>query len=149
MLPGKHRLNLHAIYLESGHFYPTEVISDKLSAVLLYLDKMLLHVSRGVRWDSDHVVILSDELHAIAEDLVRGGFLDRVHIGLDFSMRVLTARPRLDQRGESLRARGAQQTNSLGKGNIDNGIFFLRKRKDPQRHISTLFYRRRYPSVWA
>jgi L-rhamnose isomerase len=70
--------------LDSGHFHPTEVISDKLSSVLLFLDEVLLHVSRGVRWDSDHVVILSDELQAIAQELVRGEFLDRVHIGLDF-----------------------------------------------------------------
>ena len=70
--------------LDSGHFHPTEVISDKLSSVMLFLDEVLLHVSRGVRWDSDHVVILSDELQAIAQELVRGEFLDRVHIGLDF-----------------------------------------------------------------
>ena len=70
--------------LDSGHFHPTEVISDKLSAVLLFLDEVLLHVSRGVRWDSDHVVTLSDELQAIALELVRGGFLERVHIGLDY-----------------------------------------------------------------
>ena len=70
--------------LDSGHFHPTEVISDKLSAALLYVDELLLHVSRGVRWDSDHVVTLSDELQAIMQELVRGGFLDRVHIGLDF-----------------------------------------------------------------
>ena len=70
--------------LDSGHFHPTEVISDKLSATLLYVDELLLHVSRGVRWDSDHVVTLTDELQAIMQELVRGGFLDRVHIGLDF-----------------------------------------------------------------
>jgi L-rhamnose isomerase len=70
--------------LDSGHFHPTEVISDKLSAVLLYVDELLLHVSRGVRWDSDHVVTLSDELQAIMQELVRGDFLGRVHIGLDF-----------------------------------------------------------------
>ena len=70
--------------LDSGHFHPTEVISDKLSAVLLYVDEVLLHVSRGVRWDSDHVVTLSDELQAIMQELVRGEYLDRVHIGLDF-----------------------------------------------------------------
>ncbi len=69
---------------DSGHFHPTEVISDKLSSVLLYVDEMLLHISRGVRWDSDHVVILSDELQAIAQELVRGQYLDRVHIGLDY-----------------------------------------------------------------
>ena len=70
--------------LDSGHFHPTEVISDKLSSVLTFVDEVLLHVSRGVRWDSDHVVILSDELQAIAQEIVRGDFLDRVHIGLDY-----------------------------------------------------------------
>jgi len=70
--------------LDAGHFHPTEVISDKISAVLEFLDRLLLHVSRGVRWDSDHVVILSDELRATAQELVRGGYLGRVHVGLDF-----------------------------------------------------------------
>jgi len=70
--------------LDSGHFHPTEVISDKLSAVLAFVNEVLLHVSRGVRWDSDHVVTLSDELQAIMQELVRGDFLNRVHIGLDF-----------------------------------------------------------------
>ena len=70
--------------LDTGHFHPTEVISDKISSVLTFLDQILLHVSRGVRWDSDHVVILSDELRAIAEEVVRGDYLQRVRIGLDF-----------------------------------------------------------------
>ena len=70
--------------LDSGHFHPTEVISDKISSVLTWLDEILLHVSRGVRWDSDHVVVLSDELYAIAQEIVRGGYLGRVHIGLDY-----------------------------------------------------------------
>jgi L-rhamnose isomerase len=70
--------------LDAGHFHPTEVISDKISAVLNWLDEVLLHVSRGVRWDSDHVVILSDELTSIAQEVVRGDYLDRVHFGLDF-----------------------------------------------------------------
>ena len=70
--------------LDTGHFHPTEVISDKISSVLMFLDRILLHVSRSVRWDSDHVVILSDELQAIAEEIVRGDYLQRVHIGLDF-----------------------------------------------------------------
>ncbi|HPS56007.1 MAG TPA: L-rhamnose isomerase [Sedimentisphaerales bacterium] len=76
--------NKTLLCLDAGHFHPTEVISDKISSVLCYLDEILLHVSRGVRWDSDHVVILSDELQAIAQEIVRGGFIDRVHIGLDF-----------------------------------------------------------------
>jgi L-rhamnose isomerase len=70
--------------LDAGHFHPTETIADKISAVLWALEEILLHVSRGVRWDSDHVVILSDELEAIAQELVRGDFLGRVHIGLDY-----------------------------------------------------------------
>lgn len=70
--------------LDAGHFHPTEVISDKLSAVLPFVDELLLHVTRPVRWDSDHVVLLDDETQAIGNELVRGGVLDRVHIGLDF-----------------------------------------------------------------
>jgi len=70
--------------LDTGHFHPTEVVSDKISSVMEFLDRILLHVSRGVRWDSDHVVILSDELRAICEEIVRGDYLERVHIGLDF-----------------------------------------------------------------
>jgi L-rhamnose isomerase len=70
--------------LDTGHFHPTEVVSDKLSAILGFLDRILLHVSRGVRWDSDHVVTLNDELIAIAQELVRGDYLARVHLGLDF-----------------------------------------------------------------
>ena len=70
--------------LDAGHFHPTEVVSDKISAVLLWLDRLLLHISRGVRWDSDHVVILSDEVREIAKELVRGDYLGRVHVGLDF-----------------------------------------------------------------
>lgn len=70
--------------LDAGHFHPTETISDKISAVLMYVDQLLLHVSRGVRWDSDHVVTFTDDLQAIGQEIVRGGFLERVHIGLDY-----------------------------------------------------------------
>ena len=70
--------------LDAGHFHPTEMISDKLSAVLMFVNEMLLHISRGVRWDSDHVVTFTDELQAITQELVRGGYLNRVHIGLDY-----------------------------------------------------------------
>jgi L-rhamnose isomerase len=70
--------------LDSGHFHPTETISDKLSAVLAYLEQVLLHISRGIRWDSDHVVTLNDDLQAIMQEIIRGGYLDRVHIGLDY-----------------------------------------------------------------
>ncbi len=70
--------------LDAGHYHPTETPVDKISAVLQWLDRILLHVSRGIRWDSDHVVTLTDDLHAIAAELVRGDFLDRVHIGLDY-----------------------------------------------------------------
>ena len=70
--------------LDAGHFHPTEVISDKISSAMTFLDEILLHVSRPVRWDSDHVVILNDELQAISQELIRGDYLNRVHIGLDF-----------------------------------------------------------------
>jgi L-rhamnose isomerase len=70
--------------LDAGHFHPTEVISDKISSVLQYVDELLLHVSRGVRWDSDHVVVLTDELQAISQEIIRNNYTDRVHIGLDF-----------------------------------------------------------------
>lgn len=70
--------------LDAGHFHPTEVISDKIPAVLLFTDKLLLHVSRPVRWDSDHVVVMDDELLAIAQNLVRTNLIDRTYIGLDF-----------------------------------------------------------------
>ena len=76
--------NNKLLTLDTGHFHPTEVVSDKISSTLLYLDEILLHVSRPVRWDSDHVVILDDELKAIATEILRGNFTDRVHIGLDF-----------------------------------------------------------------
>ena len=73
-----------AVCLDAGHFHPTEVISNKLSSLLLFSDEMLLHVSRPVRWDSDHVVALDDELQEIANEVIRNGLLDRIHIGLDF-----------------------------------------------------------------
>jgi len=70
--------------LDAGHYHPTETIADKISAVLTQLDEVLLHVSRGVRWDSDHVVTLSDDLAAIAQEIIWGAYLRRVHIGLDY-----------------------------------------------------------------
>lgn len=73
-----------ALCLDAGHFHPTEVISNKISSAALFIDQLLLHVSRPVRWDSDHVVILSDELREIAHEIIRNGLLSRMHIGLDF-----------------------------------------------------------------
>ena len=70
--------------LDTGHYHPTETITDKISAVLAFMPEILLHVSRGVRWDSDHVVVLNDDLEAIAQELVRGDYLGRTHIGLDY-----------------------------------------------------------------
>ncbi len=70
--------------LDAGHYHPTESLADKISAVLTQLDELLLHVSRGVRWDSDHVVTQTDELRAIAREIVHGGYLPRVHLGLDY-----------------------------------------------------------------
>lgn len=76
--------NQIALCLDAGHFHPTEMISEKISSCLIYVPRLLLHVSRGVRWDSDHVVTFTDELQAIAREIVANRFEDRVHIGLDF-----------------------------------------------------------------
>ncbi len=70
--------------LDNGHFHPTEVVSDKIPSMLLFADKLALHVTRPVRWDSDHVVLFDDELKEIAKEIVRCNALDRVLIGLDF-----------------------------------------------------------------
>lgn len=72
------------ICLDMGHFHPTESVADKISSVLQYFDEILLHVSRGVRWDSDHVVIVNDEVRTLAEEIVRANALNRTHIALDF-----------------------------------------------------------------
>lgn len=72
------------VCLDAGHFHPTEVISNKLSALSLFSKGIMLHVSRPVRWDSDHVVIMDDELQAIAREIVRNNLLERTNIGLDF-----------------------------------------------------------------
>ena len=76
--------NRKVLCLDAGHFHPTEGIADKVSAVLPYVPELLLHLSRGLRWDSDHVVTLTDDLVATTQEVVRGGFLGRVHLGLDF-----------------------------------------------------------------
>jgi len=73
-----------ALCLDAGHFHPTEYVSAKISAIALYVPKILLHVSRPMRWDSDHVVLLDDELLAISREIIRHGLLDRVNIGLDY-----------------------------------------------------------------
>lgn len=72
------------VTMDTGHYHPTEVVSDKISSTALFNDEMLLHVSRPVRWDSDHVVILDDELRAIANEIVRAGLTDKVNVALDF-----------------------------------------------------------------
>ena len=69
---------------DSGHFHPTESIADKLSAIFCMMDEILLHVSRGVHWDSDHVTVLNDELLSIAREAAVYGYLDKVHLALDY-----------------------------------------------------------------
>lgn len=76
--------NNKLITLDTGHFHPTEVVSDKISAIVDFVPGILLHVSRPVRWDSDHVVIFDDELRAIASEIIRHDITDKVYIGLDF-----------------------------------------------------------------
>ena len=70
--------------IDMGHFHPTESVADKISAILLFTREMLLHVSRGVRWDSDHVVTLNDEVKAVASEVARAGAWSRVHIATDY-----------------------------------------------------------------
>ncbi len=70
--------------LDSGHFHPTESIADKISSILLYVDQIMLHISRGVRWDSDHIVTLNDDTLAIARAVIQNGFQNRVHAGTDY-----------------------------------------------------------------
>jgi L-rhamnose isomerase len=76
--------NKTALCMDAGHFHPTEVISAKISAVSLFVERLLLHVSRPVRWDSDHVIVLDEELISIAQEIIRHNLLERVHIGLDY-----------------------------------------------------------------
>jgi L-rhamnose isomerase len=76
--------NNKLICLDNGHFHPTEQVGDKISSVLQFVDELLLHVTRGVRWDSDHVVIFNDEIQLIAQEIVRANALGRVNIGLDY-----------------------------------------------------------------
>ncbi|OHX64767.1 L-rhamnose isomerase [Flammeovirga pacifica] len=72
------------ICLDNGHFHPTEQVGDKISSVLQFVDEILLHMTRGVRWDSDHVVTLNDESLLIAQEIVRSGAMDKTYVGLDF-----------------------------------------------------------------
>ena len=72
------------VTLDTGHFHPTESVADKLSSLLLYIPEVMLHVSRPVRWDSDHVTIMNDETLDLCKEIVRCDALDRVHIGLDY-----------------------------------------------------------------
>jgi L-rhamnose isomerase len=72
------------ICLDNGHFHPTEQVGDKISSLLLYLDELLLHVTRGVRWDSDHVVTFSDDILLLTQEIVRANALNRINIGLDY-----------------------------------------------------------------
>lgn len=72
------------ICLDMGHFHPTESVADKVSSVLQFVPGLLLHLSRGVRWDSDHVVLFDDPTRAILDEVVRGDYLARTHIGLDY-----------------------------------------------------------------
>ncbi len=76
--------NKKLICLDNGHFHPTEQVGDKISACLQFVDELLLHVTRPIRWDSDHVVTLNEDVQLIASEIVRNNFFDRVNVGLDF-----------------------------------------------------------------
>jgi L-rhamnose isomerase len=77
-------MNDKLICIDNGHFHPTEVVGDKISSIFQYTDEMLLHLTRGLRWDSDHVVVFNEEISLIAQEIVRSGVLDKVYVGLDF-----------------------------------------------------------------
>ncbi len=76
--------NGHMPCFDLGHFHPTELIADKISSTLLFTNELLLHVSRPMRWDSDHVVILNDDILFLTQEIIRSGRADDIHIGLDF-----------------------------------------------------------------
>lgn len=76
--------NNKIVTLDTGHFHLTESIADKISSMLLFTPEIMLHVSRPIRWDSDHVVILSDDLLDLSREIIRCNALDRVRIGLDY-----------------------------------------------------------------
>jgi L-rhamnose isomerase len=76
--------NEKMVCLDVGHFHPTETISDKISSLLTFSDEILLHLSRGVRWDSDHVIVQSDDLYSIMQEITRCDAWDNVHVALDF-----------------------------------------------------------------
>ena len=76
--------NNKLITLDNGHYHPTEQVADKISSLLLYVDELMLHMTRGVRWDSDHVVIYNDEIQFIAQEIIRADALNRVNVGLDY-----------------------------------------------------------------
>ncbi|MCC5929880.1 MAG: L-rhamnose isomerase [Cyclobacteriaceae bacterium] len=77
-------MNKKLICIDNGHFHPTEVVGDKISSIFQYTDEMLLHLTRGLRWDSDHVVVFNEEILLIAQEIVRSAVLDKVYVGLDF-----------------------------------------------------------------
>lgn len=76
--------NHKMLCIDMGHFHPTELIGDKISAILQFSDQLLLHISRGIRWDSDHIVIVNDDLQFLCQELVRSGRWHEVYLGLDF-----------------------------------------------------------------
>ncbi len=72
------------ICLDNGHFHPTEQVGDKIASCMQFIDEIMLHLTRGVRWDSDHIITLNDEIVLIAQEIIRAGVLNKVNIGLDF-----------------------------------------------------------------
>ncbi len=103
------------ICLDLGHFHPTESVADKISAILPFSGEILLHVSRGVRWDSDHVVLLNDEIRDLADEVVRGQALDRIHLALDYFDASHQPDRRLGARGP-VRAQGAARGPARAPG---------------------------------
>lgn len=72
------------VCMDTGHYHPTESVVDKLSSVALLVDDLMLHISRGIRWDSDHVLIQCDDLTSLMQEMKRGGFFGKIAMGLDY-----------------------------------------------------------------
>ena len=106
--------------LDMGHFHPTENVADKVSAVALSVDELLLHVSRPMRWDSDHVILLNDDILQMAQELVFGGLLGRTHIGLDFFDATISRHRRLGDRHPQ-HAKGVAARHAAASGPVESG----------------------------
>lgn len=110
------------VCMDTGHYHPTESVVDKLSSVALLVDDLMLHISRGIRWDSDHVLIQCDDLTSLMQEMKRGGFFGKIAMGLDYFDAMhqpggrLGDRPAGRREGDADRPAGAQSPARAGRG---------------------------------